>query len=264
MSENATGFDSAFQELVRLLEKVVQAGADAVGLQWEEQDLMVVHYFGSMGRTEAAIPHNLEQAVIEKIVKRAGLASNPRGLMRLVLRRKDYDVVVDKRDNWGESEFTLTLKKSRQGAVKPASFGGRSVLESQPTTIHEEELLSGRQKVGRNDPCPCGSGKKFKQCCLGKDRSRQSEEAPSRFPIGTIALYGPDDKRTTKIAAGVIEREGANAILKRWVGTNVKDTVCTNPGFIDERLAAKLVGALRVASKVSPVSRNRSVCSRRK
>ncbi len=23
-------------------------------------------------------------------------------------------------------------------------------------------------KVGRNDPCPCGSGKKYKQCCLGK------------------------------------------------------------------------------------------------
>ena len=23
-------------------------------------------------------------------------------------------------------------------------------------------------KVGRNDPCPCGSGKKFKQCCAGK------------------------------------------------------------------------------------------------
>ncbi|MBR7146159.1 MAG: SEC-C domain-containing protein, partial [Oscillospiraceae bacterium] len=21
------------------------------------------------------------------------------------------------------------------------------------------------QKVGRNDPCPCGSGKKYKQCC---------------------------------------------------------------------------------------------------
>ncbi|OPL08319.1 MAG: hypothetical protein AVO33_11320 [delta proteobacterium ML8_F1] len=24
-------------------------------------------------------------------------------------------------------------------------------------------------KVGRNDPCPCGSGKKYKKCCLGKD-----------------------------------------------------------------------------------------------
>ena len=27
-----------------------------------------------------------------------------------------------------------------------------------------------RLKVGRNDPCPCGSGKKFKRCCLGKQR----------------------------------------------------------------------------------------------
>ena len=25
-------------------------------------------------------------------------------------------------------------------------------------------------KVGRNDPCPCGSGLKFKQCCLRKSR----------------------------------------------------------------------------------------------
>jgi methionyl aminopeptidase len=25
-------------------------------------------------------------------------------------------------------------------------------------------------KIGRNDPCPCGSGLKFKKCCLGKDR----------------------------------------------------------------------------------------------
>lgn len=23
-------------------------------------------------------------------------------------------------------------------------------------------------KVGRNDPCPCGSGKKFKNCCINK------------------------------------------------------------------------------------------------
>ncbi|MDD3234623.1 MAG: SEC-C metal-binding domain-containing protein [Candidatus Omnitrophica bacterium] len=23
----------------------------------------------------------------------------------------------------------------------------------------------GQNKVGRNEPCPCGSGKKFKKCC---------------------------------------------------------------------------------------------------
>ena len=26
------------------------------------------------------------------------------------------------------------------------------------------------QKVGRNDPCPCGSGKKYKNCCMLKDQ----------------------------------------------------------------------------------------------
>lgn len=28
--------------------------------------------------------------------------------------------------------------------------------------------LDSNLKVGRNDPCPCGSGKKYKKCCLGK------------------------------------------------------------------------------------------------
>jgi tetratricopeptide (TPR) repeat protein len=29
------------------------------------------------------------------------------------------------------------------------------------------QVTVGRQKVGRNEPCPCGSGKKFKKCCGG-------------------------------------------------------------------------------------------------
>lgn len=28
------------------------------------------------------------------------------------------------------------------------------------------------EKVGRNDPCPCGSGKKFKKCCEAKASKR--------------------------------------------------------------------------------------------
>jgi hypothetical protein len=29
------------------------------------------------------------------------------------------------------------------------------------------------EKVGRNDPCPCGSGKKFKKCCENKDKHKK-------------------------------------------------------------------------------------------
>ena len=28
-------------------------------------------------------------------------------------------------------------------------------------------------KVGRNEPCPCGSGKKYKNCCMSKDLAEQ-------------------------------------------------------------------------------------------
>jgi uncharacterized protein YecA (UPF0149 family) len=37
------------------------------------------------------------------------------------------------------------------------------------TWIRNRENQVVRSVVaGRNDPCPCGSGKKFKNCCMGK------------------------------------------------------------------------------------------------
>ena len=37
-------------------------------------------------------------------------------------------------------------------------------------------------KIGRNSPCPCGSGKKYKNCCEQKDRVfQQTKLPPGRF-----------------------------------------------------------------------------------
>jgi len=33
------------------------------------------------------------------------------------------------------------------------------------------EIKAGRPRFGRNSPCPCGSGLKYKKCCLGRGRS---------------------------------------------------------------------------------------------
>ena len=152
--------DEAFRELVRVLEEAVQAGADSVGLEWEDRDLVVVHYFGAMGREEAPIPQELEQAVIEEIVKRAGLADKFRGKMQVCLLGKDHELVVDERANSGESDYILTLKKSNTKESKP-SFRENNTMSETPLKI-----ASGN--YGRNDPCPCGSGKKYKKCCLRK------------------------------------------------------------------------------------------------
>jgi tetratricopeptide (TPR) repeat protein len=34
------------------------------------------------------------------------------------------------------------------------------------------------KKTGRNEPCPCGSGKKYKHCCLEKDREKETAPKP--------------------------------------------------------------------------------------
>ncbi len=48
-------------------------------------------------------------------------------------------------------------------------------------------------RIGRNDPCPCGSGKKYKLCCM--DASQQKDkEIPSssgfRFEPGSYGMAG--------------------------------------------------------------------------
>ncbi len=42
----------------------------------------------------------------------------------------------------------------------------RSRLETLRWLEHKEPILNPNRASGRNDPCPCGSGKKFKKCCL--------------------------------------------------------------------------------------------------
>ena len=37
-----------------------------------------------------------------------------------------------------------------------------------------------KQKVGRNDPCPCGSGKKFKHCCMQKESRVRMSATPGK------------------------------------------------------------------------------------
>lgn len=37
------------------------------------------------------------------------------------------------------------------------------------------------QKVGRNDPCPCESGKKYKKCCLPKDQEQKAVDEENMF-----------------------------------------------------------------------------------
>jgi preprotein translocase subunit SecA len=53
------------------------------------------------------------------------------------------------------------LKREKVAKVTSEGGAGDKTVKKQPVVK--------KAKVGRNDPCPCGSGKKYKNCCLDKD-----------------------------------------------------------------------------------------------
>jgi hypothetical protein len=50
---------------------------------------------------------------------------------------------------------------------------GRSFKISPKLSLRKSVVTAPRSvlKVGRNDPCPCGSGEKYKNCCIKKGES---------------------------------------------------------------------------------------------
>jgi hypothetical protein len=72
--------------------------------------------------------------------------------------------------------------------------------------------------VGRNDPCPCGSGKKFKRCCLGKQDAAGAFTAHDResaqVKLADFAFRGELDEE--RLVAGV-------AFWKGWLEAHPED-----------------------------------------
>jgi SEC-C motif-containing protein len=65
-------------------------------------------------------------------------------------------------------------------------------------------------KTGRNDPCPCGSGKKYKQCCMSKAKSTAGISGlKKKFTAKLLSQPKPIDlmERTFGSAIETIEKE---------------------------------------------------------
>ncbi len=67
--------------------------------------------------------------------------------------------------------FTPDAFEASIEAIRPAALELHEYWQeqrmAQPDPAPQLPHFAG-EKTGRNDPCPCGSGKKFKQCCLNK------------------------------------------------------------------------------------------------
>jgi tetratricopeptide (TPR) repeat protein len=61
--------------------------------------------------------------------------------------------------------------------------------------------------TGRNEPCPCGSGKKYKRCCLEEDKAAELEALAARVKPALGLPEMPKDMRETIAAAFADDEE---------------------------------------------------------
>ncbi len=66
----------------------------------------------------------------------------------------------------GGDQFERHFERRREESERIRK--GLPGADDEPLPPPVETIRKEAVEIGRNDPCPCGSGKKYKQCCLGK------------------------------------------------------------------------------------------------
>jgi len=128
--------------------------------QWERVEAILVHYlnhnsyhYGGVAFAISALIDFSQDKHIE--------------LIRDTFANKEVDLTW--RGDLEDIEIELGLRQERSISRKKTHI---DEMREQLDLIMSQEptmpITNTQPKVRRNDPCPCGSGKKYKKCCIGK------------------------------------------------------------------------------------------------
>ncbi|MBK3516316.1 preprotein translocase subunit SecA [Carboxylicivirga marina] len=132
--------DDAWKEHLRELDDLRQAVQNAT---YEQKDPLLIYKFESFNLFKTMVGEN-NKAVVSLLSKGHIPIQNADGVQEAQERkRQDYSKMQTRKD-----EFSRGNGSQQGGQKKPERV----------------EPVRVEKKVGRNEPCPCGSGKKYKQC----------------------------------------------------------------------------------------------------
>jgi preprotein translocase subunit SecA len=137
--------DEAWKENLRELDELRHSVQNA---SYEQKDPLLIYKLESYG---------LFKEMVETMNKKSTSI-----LMRAQIPLKEPEAVRQAAPEKRQDYSKYRTEKDGPGSGAPS--GPAPVAPSE----RSHEPIRAEQKVGRNDPCPCGSGKKFKQC-HGKD-----------------------------------------------------------------------------------------------
>jgi preprotein translocase subunit SecA len=161
----------ASAEFMRWFERMVML--QIFDQQWKDHLLALDHLKEGIGlrgygqrdpkveykRESFALFEDLRDRVTEEVVRmlfllRPATQAEESDILGARARRAQGDITY----SGGESESAFTQERRAQ----PQAF--REPRESRPAAS-VKTVVRAAPKVGRNQPCPCGSGKKYKKCC---------------------------------------------------------------------------------------------------
>ncbi|MBF8275011.1 MAG: motif domain protein [Candidatus Brocadiaceae bacterium] len=76
----------------------------------------------------------------------------------------DQEQIRQRQERWEKEQDAYPKLNKR-------TYEETEVEEAVEKDVEEvlEPIVNNMPKVGRNEPCPCGSGKKYKKCCMGNE-----------------------------------------------------------------------------------------------
>ena len=133
--------DDSWKEHLREMDDLKQSVQNAT---YEQKDPLLIYKFESFELFKNMV-NKVNQDVVSLLMKGTIPVSSPDNV-REAQRRKQADM------------SRLRTQKSDFDSYKEGSGGSPEKRQQQTAPVRVEK------KVGRNDPCPCGSGKKYKHC----------------------------------------------------------------------------------------------------
>jgi preprotein translocase subunit SecA len=157
--------DEYYRPEMRRMER--QLVLEILDTAWKDHLLAMDHLRSSVGlRGYAQVDPKVEY-------KREGMRTFELMWNSIFDRVTDYVFRIEQLDEnfvgstWKE---TAAIHEESGPATSSMSAQQQQAIEGTEVDQKKEPIRNLADRVGRNDPCPCGSGKKFKQCCM-KTRS---------------------------------------------------------------------------------------------
>lgn len=135
------------------------------------------------------------------------------GLRQARATPANYPTIADKFPPLKKIASTLERMLAAE-SNKPRSRSGQPFLPAMPKKA---------AKIGRNDPCPCGSGKKYKKCCLNKPVAEvKGKQVRTPSPIQPVEL---SDAQHAEISRFVQQNNIIQAIkrVREFTGVGLKE-----------------------------------------